>query len=42
MFLLFFKLSRVENSIIGAPCRMMDQMASACGEANKLLIMVCQ
>ncbi|GJU35831.1 thiol protease aleurain-like protein [Tanacetum coccineum] len=33
---------KVENSVIGAPCRVMDQMASACGEANKLLTMVCQ
>ncbi|GJY69131.1 L-arabinokinase [Tanacetum coccineum] len=33
---------QVENSVIGAPCRVMDQMASACGEANKLLTMVCQ
>lgn len=33
---------KVENHIIGAPCGVMDQMASACGEANKLLAMVCQ
>ncbi|GJW76806.1 putative leucine-rich repeat domain-like protein, partial [Tanacetum coccineum] len=33
---------KVENLIIGAPCHVMDQMASACGEANKLLTMVCQ
>ncbi|TMW88487.1 hypothetical protein EJD97_018509 [Solanum chilense] len=32
----------VENHIVGAPCGVMDQMASACGEANKLLAMVCQ
>ncbi|GJR45923.1 L-arabinokinase-like protein [Tanacetum coccineum] len=33
---------KVENSVVGAPCGVMDQMASACGEANKLLAMVCQ
>lgn len=27
---------------MGAPCGVMDQMTSACGEANKLLAMVCQ
>ncbi|GJQ93956.1 putative RNA-directed DNA polymerase [Tanacetum coccineum] len=32
----------VYNLIVGAPCGVMDQMASACGEANKLLAMVCQ
>ncbi|KAK6944666.1 GHMP kinase N-terminal domain [Dillenia turbinata] len=32
----------VENHIVGAPCGVMDQMASACGEADKLLAMVCQ
>ncbi|CAA2980416.1 L-arabinokinase-like [Olea europaea subsp. europaea] len=32
----------VENRIVGAPCGVMDQMTSACGEANKLLAMVCQ
>ncbi|GKB86315.1 arabinose kinase, partial [Tanacetum coccineum] len=29
----------VENSVVGAPCGVMDRMASACGEANKLLAM---
>ncbi|XP_021729256.1 L-arabinokinase-like [Chenopodium quinoa] len=33
---------KVENCVVGAPCGVMDQMASACGEANKLLAMVCQ
>ncbi|OEL36892.1 L-arabinokinase [Dichanthelium oligosanthes] len=33
---------KVENRVVGAPCGVMDQMASACGEANKLLAMVCQ
>lgn len=32
----------MENHIVGAPCGVMDQMASACGEANKLLAMLCQ
>ncbi|KAB1204464.1 L-arabinokinase [Morella rubra] len=33
---------KVENHIVGAPCGVMDQMTSACGEVNKLLAMVCQ
>ncbi|XP_016515523.2 L-arabinokinase isoform X1 [Nicotiana tabacum] len=33
---------KVENHIVGAPCGVMDQMASTCGEADKLLAMVCQ
>ncbi|XP_024537180.1 L-arabinokinase isoform X2 [Selaginella moellendorffii] len=33
---------KVENLIVGAPCGVMDQMTSACGEAYKLLAMVCQ
>ncbi|CAM8910165.1 unnamed protein product [Rhodiola kirilowii] len=33
---------KVENHIVGAPCGVMDQMASSCGEANKLLVMLCQ
>ncbi|XP_008781723.2 L-arabinokinase-like [Phoenix dactylifera] len=33
---------KVENYVVGAPCGVMDQMTSACGEANKLLAMVCQ
>lgn len=32
----------MENHIVGAPCGVMDQMTSVCGEANKLLAMVCQ
>ncbi|KAL0426699.1 UNVERIFIED_CONTAM: L-arabinokinase [Sesamum latifolium] len=32
----------VENHVVGAPCGVMDQMASACGEENKLLAMLCQ
>ncbi|KAL3650983.1 D-arabinose 1-dehydrogenase (NAD(P)(+)) [Castilleja foliolosa] len=33
---------KVENHVVGAPCGVMDQMTSSCGEANKLLAMVCQ
>ncbi|KAI4316185.1 hypothetical protein L6164_024189 [Bauhinia variegata] len=33
---------KVENHIVGAPCGVMDQMTSACGEANQLLAMICQ
>ncbi|KAH7432132.1 hypothetical protein KP509_07G009700 [Ceratopteris richardii] len=33
---------KVENHVVGAPCGVMDQMASACGEAYKLLAMICQ
>ncbi|KAJ0985195.1 hypothetical protein J5N97_003551 [Dioscorea zingiberensis] len=35
-------LCQKESKVVGAPCGVMDQMASACGEANKLLAMVCQ
>ncbi len=33
---------RVENLVVGAPCGVMDQMTSACGEANQLLELLCQ
>jgi galactokinase len=33
---------KVENLIAGAPCGIMDQMTSACGEENRLLELVCQ
>lgn len=33
---------KVENYVVGAPCGVMDQMASACGEVNKLLALICQ
>ncbi len=33
---------RVENLVVGAPCGVMDQMTSACGEAEQLLALVCQ
>src|SRR6267142_2801925 len=32
----------VENLVVGAPCGIMDQMTSACGEADRLLTMLCQ
>ncbi len=33
---------KTENEIVGAPCGVMDQMASSCGEENRLLALVCQ
>jgi len=33
---------KVENIIAGAPCGIMDQMTSACGEENRLLELLCQ
>jgi galactokinase len=33
---------RVENLVVGAPCGVMDQMTSACGEENQLLAILCQ
>ena len=33
---------RVENLIAGAPCGIMDQMTSSCGEQNRLLELLCQ
>jgi galactokinase len=33
---------KVENLVVGAPCGIMDQMTAACGEANRLLPMLCQ
>ena len=32
----------VENLVVGAPCGVMDQMTSACGEANRFLALLCQ
>ena len=31
-----------ENRVAGAPCGIMDQMTSACGESDSLLALVCQ
>lgn len=33
---------RVENLVVGAPCGVMDQMTSACGEEHQLLALLCQ
>src|SRR5205823_1271609 len=33
---------RVENLVVGAPCGIMDQMTSACGESDRLLTLLCQ
>jgi L-arabinokinase len=33
---------KVENLIVGAPCGVMDQMTSACGEKDSLLALLCQ
>ena len=33
---------KVENLIVGAPCGLMDQMASSCGQQDTLLNMLCQ
>src|SRR5207247_6287767 len=32
----------VENHVVGAPCGIMDQMASACGRRDRLLRLRCQ
>jgi galactokinase len=32
----------VENLVVGAPCGIMDQMTSACGETDRLLTLLCQ
>jgi galactokinase len=33
---------RAENLVVGAPCGVMDQMTSACGEEGRLLMLLCQ
>jgi galactokinase len=33
---------KVENLVVGAPCGIMDQMTSACGQENRLLALRCQ
>lgn len=33
---------KVENLVVGAPCGVMDQMTVVCGEANRLLALLCQ
>jgi galactokinase len=37
-----FLCQKVENCVAGAPCGVMDQMTSACGEADRLLALLCQ
>ena len=36
------RCQQVENLIVGAPCGVMDQMASICGEAGGLMALLCQ
>ena len=36
------RCQQVENLIVGAPCGVMDQMASICGEAGNLMALLCQ
>jgi L-arabinokinase len=33
---------KAENLVVGAPCGVMDQMTSACGEQDSLLALLCQ
>jgi galactokinase len=33
---------KVENLVVGAPCGVMDQLTSSCGERNRLLALLCQ
>jgi L-arabinokinase len=33
---------KVENLVVGAPCGVMDQITSSCGEENKILSLLCQ
>jgi len=37
-----FLCQRVENLVAGAPCGVMDQMTAVCGEADRLLALLCQ
>jgi L-arabinokinase len=37
-----FACQKVENLVAGAPCGVMDQMTAACGEADRLLVLLCQ
>src|SRR5262249_29576735 len=36
------RCQQVENLIVGAPCGVMDQMTSICGEADSLMALLCQ
>ncbi len=33
---------KAENLVVGAPCGVMDQMASACGKKGELMAMICR
>lgn len=33
---------KTENLVVGAPCGVMDQMTSVCGEENRLIALLCQ
>jgi galactokinase len=36
------RCQQVENLVVGAPCGVMDQMTSICGEAGSLMALLCQ
>lgn len=36
------RCQQVENLVVGAPCGVMDQMASICGEQARLMALLCQ
>jgi L-arabinokinase len=36
------RCQQVENLVVGAPCGVMDQMASICGESDSLMALLCQ
>jgi L-arabinokinase len=36
------RCQQVENLIVGAPCGVMDQMASICGDSGSLMALLCQ
>ena len=39
---LAFACQQVEHRVVGAPCGIMDQMTSACGQEGALLSLLCQ
>jgi L-arabinokinase len=39
---LALQCQKVENLVVGAPCGVMDQMTASCGEANRLISLLCQ
>jgi L-arabinokinase len=32
----------LQNLVVGAPCGIMDQLTSSCGDAGQLLALLCQ